>query len=190
MEKTILVEVSARHVHVTQEHLEILFGKGYELTFKKALSQPGQFAANERVRVVGPKNEFPAVSILGPVRKATQVEISMTDARTIGVNAPIRESGYISGSAACTIIGPNGQIELKEGVIVAKRHVHVTPADAEKFGVKNQDIVSVKIETPERSTVYNDVVIRVRDDFATAMHIDTDEGNAAGVGREQYGTIL
>lgn len=190
MENKVLVEVSARHVHLSLADLEILFGKGYELTFKKALSQPGQFAANERVKVIGPKRDLPSVSILGPTRAATQVEISLTDARSIGVDAPIRESGHTKGSASCIIVGPVGQIELKEGVIVAKRHVHVTPADAEAFGVKDHDIVKVEIKTPERNTVFGDVVIRVRDDFATAMHIDTDEGNAAGVNGEQYGTIL
>ena len=190
MERKILVEVSARHVHISKADLEILFGKGYELTFKKALSQPGQFAAQERVKVIGPKRELPSVSILGPTRNATQVEISMTDARSIGILAPIRESGNTSGSAGCTIVGPVGQIELKEGVIVAKRHVHVKPEDAVKFGVNDKEIVQVKIETEARTTIFDDVVIRVRDDFETAMHIDTDEGNAAGINGEQYGTIL
>ncbi len=190
MEKQVLVEVSARHVHLSKTDLEILFGEGYELTFKKALSQPGQFAANERVKVIGPKRELPNVSILGPTRNATQVEISMTDARSIGIDAPIRESGNTAGSAGCKIVGPKGEIELKEGVIVAKRHIHVTPADAVKFGLKDREIVEVKITTPERTSVFGDVVIRVRDDFATAMHIDTDEGNAAGITKEQFGTIL
>ena len=136
-----LVETSARHVHVTQEHLEILFGKGYELTKKKDLSQPGQYACEERVTVVGPKKELKGVSILGPVRKATQVELSLTDARSIGVAAPVRESGDVAGSAGCKLIGPAGEVELTEGVIAAKRHIHATPADAEQLGVKNGDIV-------------------------------------------------
>ena len=178
MEKFI-VETSARHVHVSGEDLETLFGKGYELTPKKNLSQPGQFACTERVAVVGPKSSFPAVSILGPVRPATQVEISASDARSIGVSAPIRESGDIEGSGACKIVGPCGEIEIDKGVIVAKRHIHMTPADAEKYGVKDKDIVSVKLDTAGRSLIFGDVVVRVSDKFALAMHIDTDESNAA-----------
>lgn len=178
MEKNFIVETSARHVHVTKEHLEVLFGEGYELTKKKDLSQPGQFACNERVAVVGTKGQFPAVSILGPVRPATQVEISASDARTLGVSAPVRESGDIAGSAPCKLVGPKGEVEISEGVIVAKRHIHMTPADAENFGVKDKDIVNVKIDSPERSLVFGDVVVRVSDKFALAMHIDTDESNA------------
>ena len=126
----ILIETSARHVHLTKEHIDILFGAGHELTFKKALSQPGQFACEERVTVVGEKKEIKNISILGPARSATQVEISLTDARTLGVNAPIRESGDIAGSGACKIIGPCGEVEIKEGVIAAKRHIHLTPEAA------------------------------------------------------------
>lgn len=179
MSKEVLIETSARHVHVSQKDLETLFGKGYELTKKKDLSQPGQFACTERVAVVGPKSSFPAVSILGPVRPATQVEISASDARSIGVAAPIRESGDIEGSGSCKIVGPCGEIEIDKGVIVAKRHIHMTPADAEKFGVKDKDVVSVKLDTADRSLVFGDVVVRVSDKFALAMHIDTDESNAA-----------
>ena len=178
MEKFI-VETSARHVHVSKEDLETLFGKGYELTPKKDLSQPGQFACTERVAVVGPKSSFPAVSILGPVRPATQVEISASDARAIGVSAPIRESGDIEGSGSCKIVGPCGEIEIEKGVIVAKRHIHMTPADAEKYGVKDKDVVSVKLDTADRSLIFGDVVVRVSEKFALAMHIDTDESNAA-----------
>ena len=176
-----LVETSARHVHLTQEHLEILFGKGYELTRKKDLSQPGQYACEERVTIVGSKKELAGVSILGPVRKATQVELSLTDARAIGVAAPIKESGDIAGSGAC---------KIAEGVIAAKRHIHATNADAEALGVKNGDIVSVKVDTDGRSLVFGDVVVRVSDSYALAMHIDTDESNAAACGREQYGEIV
>jgi len=190
MEKKILVEVSARHVHVTKEDLETLFGKGYELTVKKELSQPGQYAAEERVTVVGPKKELANVSILGPVRKATQIELSATDARSIGIKAPIKESGDIKGSAPCKLVGPAGEVELTEGVIVAKRHVHVTPEDAAVWNLTNGQIVNVKLETPERALIFSDTVIRVRADFATAMHIDTDEGNAANLGGVVYGTIL
>lgn len=178
MANKVLVETSARHVHVTKEDLAVLFGEGYELTKKKDLSQPGQYACNERVAVVGPKSSFPAVSILGPVRKATQVEISASDARSIGVSAPVRESGDIAGSGACKLVGPNGEIEISEGVIVAKRHIHMTTADAAEFGVEDKQVVSVKIDSDERSLVFGDVVVRVRDDFALAMHIDTDEANA------------
>ncbi|MEY8351953.1 phosphate propanoyltransferase [Lachnospiraceae bacterium 54-53] len=185
-----IVETSARHVHLSQEHLEILFGEGYELTKKKFLSQPGQFACEERVTIVGPKSEFKGVSILGPVRKATQAELSLTDARSVGIAAPVRESGDIAGSGACRIIGPKGEIEITEGVIAAQRHIHATPADAEKLGVTNGEIVSVRVDTDGRSLLFGDVVVRVSDTYALAMHIDTDESNAAGCGREQYGEIV
>lgn len=141
MEKPVLVEVSARHAHVTQEALEILFGKGHTLTPKKDLSQPGQFACEERITVVGPKKELAGVSILGPVRGATQIELSATDARSIGIAAPVRESGDVAGSAGCKLVGPCGEIEISEGVIVAKRHIHMTPADAEKYGIKDNQVV-------------------------------------------------
>ena len=184
-----IVETSARHVHVSQEDLETLFGKGYELTKKKDLSQPGQYACNEKVTIVGSKKEM-AASILGPVRPASQVEISLTDARSNGVDAPIRESGDVAGSGACKLVGPCGEVELKEGVIAAKRHIHATPEDAEKLGVKDKDVVSVKINTDGRSLVFGEVVVRVSPKFALAMHIDTDESNAAGCGREVYGEIV
>ncbi len=174
-----LIETSARHLHVTQEVLETLFGEGYELTVKKELSQPGQFATNERVAVVGPKGSFPSVSILGPVRPETQVELSASDARSIGVAAPIRESGDIAGSGACKLVGPKGEVELSEGVIVAKRHIHATPEDAEKLGVQDKDIVNVKVESDGRSLIFGDVIVRVSPKYALAMHIDTDESNAA-----------
>lgn len=190
MAKNFIVETSARHIHVTQEHLEILFGKGATLTKKKDLSQPGQFACEERVTIVGPKKELAGVSILGPVRKATQVELSATDARSIGIAAPIRESGDIAGSGACKVIGPCGEIEISEGVIVAKRHIHLTPADAEELGVSDKEVVAVKIDTPERKAILGDVVCRVSENFARAMHIDTDESNAVGAGRDQMGEIV
>ena len=189
MAKTFIVETSARHIHVTQEHLEILFGKGHELTKKKDLSQPGQFACEERVTIVGPKKELAGVSILGPVRPETQVELSATDARSIGIAAPIRESADIAGSGACKVIGPCGEIEISEGVIVAKRHIHLTPADAEELGVVDKQIVWVKVVTPERSAILGDVVCRVSPNYARAMHIDTDESNAIGAGRELFGEI-
>jgi len=185
-----IVETSARHVHVTKETLEILFGAGHELTKKKDLSQPGQFACEERVTVVGPKKELANVSILGPCRPADQIELSATDARSIGIAAPIRESGDVAGSGACKLVGPCGEVEVKEGVIVAKRHIHMTPADAEAFGVSNGEIVAVKIESPERTAILCDTVIRVSEKYALAMHIDTDESNAVGAGREQTGEIV
>ncbi len=190
MASQVLVETSARHVHVTQADLETLFGKGYELTIKKPLSQPGQFASNERVDVVGPKKTLTGVSILGPIRSATQVELSLTDARAIGVTAPIRESGDIAGSGACRLVGPKGEVELTEGVIAAKRHIHMTPADAEAFGLKDRDEVSVKIDSGGRSLIFGDVVVRVSDRFALAMHIDTDESNAGCVAPGTMGTVI
>lgn len=190
MSKNFIVETSARHVHVTQEHLEILFGKDAKLTHKKDLSQPGQFACEERVTIVGPKKELANVSILGPVRPATQVELSATDARSIGIAAPIRESGDTAGSGACKIVGPCGEVEISEGVIVAKRHIHLTPADAEELGVKDKEIVWVKLDTDGRKAILGDVVVRVSEKFARAMHIDTDESNAVGAGRELIGEIV
>ena len=190
MVKEVLVEISARHVHVSEEHLEILFGKGYKLTPKKDLSQPGQFACEERVTVVGPKKELAGVSILGPCRKATQVALSLTDARSIGVKAPIRESGDVANSGACKLIGPAGEVELTEGVIAAKRHIHMTTADAEKYGITDCQIVKVKIPTEGRALIFDDVVARVSDSYALAMHLDTDEANAAAVPGSCMGIIL
>lgn len=185
-----IVETSARHVHVTQETLEVLFGKGATLTKKKDLSQPGQYACEERVTVVGSKKELPNVSILGPCRKADQVELSATDARSIGITAPIRESGDLAGSAPCKLVGPCGEVELSEGVIIAKRHIHLTPEDAASLGVKDKDVVWVKVDTAERKAILGDVVCRVSASYATAMHIDTDESNAIGAGRELMGEIV
>lgn len=190
MSKKFIVETSARHVHVTQEDLETLFGKGAALTHKKDLSQPGQFATEERVTIVGPKKELANVSILGPVRPATQVELSATDARSIGIAAPIKESGDVAGSGACKIVGPCGEVELAEGVIVAKRHIHLTPADAAELEVNDKDIVWVKLDTEGRKAILGDVVVRVSEKFARAMHIDTDESNAVGAGRNLEGEIV
>ncbi len=190
MAEKFLVETSARHVHLTDADIETLFGKGEKLTHKKDLSQPGQFACEERVTLVGPKKSIPNVIILGPARKATQVEVSFTDARTLGVTAPVRESGDIAGSGACKIVGPAGEVDLTEGVIVAKRHIHMTPDDAARFGVKDKEIVKVALESDGRSTVYGDVVVRVNPNFALAMHIDTDEANAACAFGTFYGEIV
>ena len=186
---TFVVETSARHVHLTQADLDILFGEtNYQLHVKKMLSQPGQYACEEKVTVVGPKGQIKA-SILGPARPASQVELSLTDARSIGVVAPIRESGDVKGSGACKLVGPAGEVELTEGVIAAKRHIHLTPADAEAFGVTDKQIVKVKLDTP-RALIFDDVVVRVSPSFAAAMHIDTDESNAAGCAGTVYGEIL
>ena len=188
--KKVLIETSARHIHVSQEDLETLFGKGYELTNKKDLSQPGQFACEERVKIIGPKRELNGVSILGPVRKETQLEISMTDARSIGIAAPVRESGDTEGTPGCKVVGPCGEIEIDHGVIVAKRHIHMTPADAEEFGVENKQIVSVKVTGTGRELVFGDVVVRVSDSFKLAMHIDTDECNAALLSPNMEGELI
>lgn len=190
MSKKVLIETSARHVHVSREALDVLFGRGYELTPKKNLSQPGQFACEERVQVIGPKGNFPAVSILGPIRPNTQVELSATDARSIGVTAPIRESGDIKESGTCKLVGPNGSYDLPVGVIIAKRHIHATPADAEKLGIKDQQVVQVKSDCAERSLIYDDVVVRVNENFSLAMHIDTDESNAGNLAPGCFGEIL
>ena len=190
MANKVLVETSARHVHVTREALNILFGEGYELTVKKMLSQPGQYASAERIDVVGPKKTLSGVSILGPVRPETQVELSLTDARSIGIAAPVRESGQIAGSGACKLVGPKGEVEISEGVIVAKRHIHMTKADAAEFGVQDKQIVSVKVDSADRSLIFGDVVVRVSDSYALAMHIDTDESNAAGRAPGTMGEVI
>lgn len=178
MDKKFIVETSARHVHLTTEQIEALFGKGATLTHKKDLSQPGQFACEERVTVVGPKKEIANVIVLGPARPAGQVEVSLTDARTLGIAAPVRESGDVEGTPGCKLVGPCGEVELPCGVIAAKRHIHMTPEDAENLGVSDKEIVSVKLDTA-RPLIFGDVVVRVSPKFKLAMHIDTDESNAA-----------
>ena len=190
MSKKFIVETSARHVHLSEKDLEVLFGKGAKLTSKKDLSQPHQFACEERVTVVGPKGQIERISVLGPVRKETQVELSLTDARAIGIVAPIRESGDLVGSAPCLVKGPKGEVKLQQGVIVAKRHIHATPKDAEDLGVKDKDIVKVKVDSPERSLVLGDVVVRVSPSYALAMHVDTDEANAGAFSGTVYGEIV
>lgn len=187
--KTVIIETSARHVHLTAKDLEILFGEGAKLTPKRDLSQPGQFLSEERVRIEGPKRALDNVSILGPVRSATQVELSLTDARSLGVDAPVRESGDIDGSAPMKIVGPKGQIDIAQGVIAAKRHIHITPEDAEKYGVKNHQIVKVKVSGP-RALTFDEVVVRVSENFRTFMHIDTDESNAAAIKGNVEGEII
>lgn len=191
MEKKVLVETSARHIHLTQEAVETLYGKGAELTVKKMLSQPGQFAtANEKITLVGPKGNL-AVSVLGPVRSANQVELSFSDARALGLSGvPVRESGDVAGTPGLKMVGPAGEIEIAEGVIIAKRHIHMTPADAEAFGIKDKQIVQVKVENDARTTIFDDVVCRVNPTYALAMHIDTDECNAACAFGTVYGEVI
>jgi len=183
------IGVSARHVHLTQEHVEILFGEGYRLTKKKEL-MGGQFASNEQVTIVGIKlRAIENVRILGPVRSASQVEISATDAVKLGIKAPIRESGNVAGSAPIALVGPKGALYLKEGCIVAMRHIHMAPADAQAAGVKDGDIVSVKADNT-RGTIFNHVKIRVKDSFSLEMHIDTDEANACSIKTGDTVTIV
>lgn len=183
------IGVSARHIHLTQEHVEALFGAGYQLTKKKEL-MGGQFASNETVTIVGLKlRAIENVRILGPVRKASQVEISATDAVKLGVKAPIRESGKIAGSAPIAVVGPKGALYLQEGCIIAMRHIHMSPKDAQAAGVHDGDIVSVKADN-ERGTIFNHVKIRVDDSFTLEMHIDTDEANACKISTGQAVTII
>ena len=183
------VGVSNRHVHLTQEHVETLFGEGYKLTMKKEL-MGGQFASNECVTIVGLKlRAIENVRILGPCRKSSQVEISATDARTLGIKAPVRESGKIEGSAPIALVGPKGVLYLNEGCIVAQRHIHMSPADAAAAGVKDGEIVSVKADN-ERGTTFNHVKIRVDESFTLEMHIDTDEANASQIAQGDTVTIM
>ena len=183
------VGVSARHIHLTQEHVEVLFGEGYQLTKKKEL-MGGQYACNETVTVVGLKlRAIENVRVLGPTRKASQLEVSATDAMKLGIKAPIRESGNVAGSAPIAVVGPKGAVYLKEGCIVAMRHIHMSPADAQAAGVHDGDIVSVKADN-ERGTVFNQVKIRVHDTFTLEMHIDTDEANASQIKTGDKVTII
>ncbi|MBP3665459.1 MAG: phosphate propanoyltransferase [Clostridia bacterium] len=190
MENKILVETSARHIHLTDDAVAVLYGESAELIVKKMLSQPGQFAtANEKIKLVGPKGEM-MVSVLGPTRKANQIELSYTDARALGLKGvPVRESGDVAGTPGLKLVGPAGEIEVEEGAIIAKRHIHMTPEDAEGLGVSNGQIVKVLVES-ERTTIFDDVVVRVSPSYALAMHIDTDECNAAAAFGEIYGSIV
>lgn len=185
----VMVETSARHLHVTQQDLETLFGAGAVLSNKKDLSQPGQFATNEKVEVVGPKGSM-KMSILGPVRPETQIELALTDARKLGITAPIRESGDLAGTPGCKLVGPAGEVELDHGVIIAKRHIHFNVEEAKEAGVEDKQIVSVKLDYNGRSLIFGDVVCRVSPKYAAAMHIDTDESNAACCGRDTMGEIV
>lgn len=181
------LEASGRHVHVTEAQSQVLFG--HRLTEKRALSQPGQFLSNERVTVIGPKGEFQNVAVLGPERSAGQVEISLTDGRTLGITPPVRMSGNVSGSPGVTLKGPMGEVTLPEGVICAQRHIHMTPEDAQKFGVSDKQ--SVRLQTfTDRPLIFQDTIVRVSDKFATFVHLDYDEANACGYTPGDLGRIL
>jgi len=187
--KQVPIGVSARHIHLSKEHIAALFGEGAELTVLKPLSQPGQFAANETVEVIGPKGCFPKVRILGPARPKTQLEISRTDAFALGLNPPVRESGDIAGSPGITIVGPAGQVTVEEGVIIAARHIHFHTSEAEAWGIADKQMLRVRVGG-ERGLVFENVIARVSHSFALDMHIDTDEANAAGVKTGDTGEIL
>ena len=186
----VMVETSARHVHVSEADLKTLFGADAKLTVKKELSQPGQYASNEKVEVIGPKGSL-VMSILGPTRPETQVEVALTDARKLGIAAPIRESGDLEGTPGCTLKGPAGEVVIEKGVIAAKRHIHFNVEEAAAAGVEDKQIVSVKVgKEGERRVIFGDVVVRVSPKYAAAMHIDTDEGNAAACSGEVFGEIV
>ena len=186
---SVIIEGSGRHIHVTREHLDILFGKDYELDQKKMLSQPGQFASSAKVTMTGPKGSL-SLSILGPCRKETQIELSYTDQRVVGLSCPVRESGVLAGSPGCTITGPKGSVELTQGCIIAKRHIHLTPEDAARFGVEDKEIVQVAVGG-ERALIFDEVICRVSPSYATYMHVDYDEINAASLfGKDPRGVII
>ncbi len=184
------IEVSARHVHLTVEHLNILFGKGHKLKKFRDLSMPGQFAAEEEVALVGPHGRIDKVRLIGPCRDHTQVEISKTDARILGIDPPVRESSNVTESAPIKVVGPQGEVELSEGAIIAQRHLHLDPQTARQFELKTGDIVNVRIEG-ERGLVFHNVFVRVSVYYSVAMHVDTDEANAAGIdANNKYGYLI
>jgi len=187
--RNIQIEGSARHIHVTRQVLDTLFGADFVLEVKKYLSQPGEFVTFSKVDVVGPKGTLKGISILGPCRTYTQVELSFSDARVLGLTCPVRESGDLAGSAPCTLIGPAGSVELPEGAIIAKRHIHFTPEDAAAFGVKDKDILRVRVGGI-RGLIFDEVVARVSPNYATFMHVDFDEINAAALFGDMTGQIL
>jgi putative phosphotransacetylase len=189
MSYEVKIGLSNKHMHLCQEHIDILFGAGHQLTPMKDLVQPGQYACEEKVDIVGPKNTLKGVRVLGPARPETQVELSLTDARTIGVKAPVRESGKLEGTPGCKLVGPAGEVELEYGVIAALRHVHLSAAQAEEAGVKDKDIVSLRIEG-ERAVVFENVLVRSGEKHEGEVHIDTDEGNAAGCGPDAVAEII
>ncbi len=183
------VGVSNRHVHLSQKDLETLFGPGYQLTVKKELSQPGQFAAEETVNLIGPKRSIPNVRILGPVRSQTQVEISLTDSFTLGIDAPIRDSGNLKDTPGIIIEGPKGRIEVNEGVIIAQRHLHLSTEEGEELGLKDQDIIQAKVEG-SRGLIFDQILVRVGPNYKKDLHLDIDEANAAGLKTGDLVTII
>ena len=183
------IAISARHLHLTQEAVEILFGEGAELTVKAPISQPGQFACNEKVDLVGPKRTIKGVRVIGPTRPACQVEVSRTDEYTLGIDAPIRNSGDVRNSPGIKLVGPAGELTLKEGLICARRHIHMDPASAEAFGVSDKDVVEVAVNSSGRDLVFGDVLVRVSPKYVLEMHIDTDEANAAQITRGFTGVL-
>ena len=184
------IAVSARHIHLSRDAVAVLFGEGHELTPYKPLSQPGQFACEEKLTIVGPKASIEGVRVLGPARGKNQVEISRTDEFTLGIDAPVRGSGKTEGSAPCKLIGPAGELLLEEGVICAWRHIHMRPEDAEAYGVQHGDIVEVAVDSPGRDLIFGDVLVRVSPKYALEMHIDTDEANAAELSRMSEGMLV
>ncbi len=190
MSTKIPIEISARHVHLSQHDFEYLFGKGATLTPEKELSQPGQYLAKERITIIGPRGQFENIAVLGPCRKETQVELAITDARKFGVKSVIRQSGDIEGTPGCTLSANGKTLDIQKGVIVAKRHIHMTPSDAIRLHVQDNDEVFVITESYERALIFSDVVVRVHKDFRLAMHVDTDEGNAFASDDAPYGVIL
>lgn len=189
MELKIPIEISAKHIHLCREDFVKLFGRE-ELTFVKELSQPGQFLSGERLTIEGPRGRMEHVAILGPFRGETQVELAITDTRKLGIEKVIRQSGDLAGTPGCRLIGPAGHIDIPRGVIVAKRHIHMTPGDAYRMHVKDNEEVFVITQSYERALIYANVVVRVHPDYVLAMHVDTDEGNAFDHDGEQYGVIL
>ncbi len=185
----VTIEGSGKHLHLSREHLDILFGKGFELEVKKYLTQPGQFVSNSKVDVIGPKGTISGMSVLGPCRRETQIELSFTDARKVGFEPPIRLSGELEGSPGCTIVGPEGRVTIDRGVIVAKRHLHCSPEDAAKYGIKNGDTVKIKVGG-ERGLVFENVECRVGPTHATYVHLDYDEINAAALFGDKTGFVL
>jgi putative phosphotransacetylase len=180
----LVVNSSARHMHITQENLEVLFGKGHQLGVHRRLYQEGQFAAKETVTLIGPRKRIiPNLRILGPTRNLTQVELSRTDAISLGIEAPVRMSGDIEGTPGCLIMGPAGSLEMKNGVIRAARHVHMSPADAEFYGVEHKDMMKLKVTADQCATTFDDLLVRVDESFKLEVHIDTDEANACDLDR-------
>jgi acetate kinase len=187
---TMPVAISARHVHLTAQNINLLFGSGHPLHTRRALSQPGEFSTEETITLIGPKGSIPHVRVVGPAREEDQVEISRTDEMTLGLDAPVRVSGDLDETPGIKLVGPAGQITLSHGVVLTQRHVHMSPEDAQRLGVKDRQIVQVLIRSPRRSLIFGDVVVRVSAHYKLELHLDTDEGNAAGVQPGHRATLL